>query len=314
MSVAFKDYYDVLGLTKSASKKEIKQAYRKLARMYHPDNRKTGSDERFKEISEAYEVLSDPEKKSRYDQLGPNWKAGEDFRPPTGFGNVHFDFSSDDGGHSFSGGNFRSGFSDFFETLFGDRFSGGATDRGFRSWANPPVKGYDQTAQITISLKDAYTGAKKAISLHDSESGNVRTYEVVIPPRTRNGAKIRLGGQGGKGVDGGTPGDLYLTVNIAPDARFSINGNDLEAELRLAPWEAALGAKISVPTLEGNAILTVPPGTQSGRRFRLKGKGLGKPHGDLYYKAKIVVPDRLSEKERSHYEALARESTFSPRK
>ncbi|MBN2452478.1 MAG: DnaJ domain-containing protein [Lentisphaeria bacterium] len=333
MGVAFKDYYEILGVSREATGDEIKKAYRKLARKYHPDvNREPGAEDRFKEIGEAYEVLSDAQKKKRYDSLGRNWKAGQEFRPPPGWENVRFEFSGGSGGRGFRMEDFGGGFSDFFESLFGGlEGAGGPSFAGSRRGGSffdghPPraARGQDREAEVTISLEEAYHGAAKTLSLSSRERGpdgrlhrTTKSYDVRIPPGTTEGTRIRLGGQGGAGASGGQAGDLYLAVRIAPHPVFRLQGHDLEAALRLSPWEAALGARVSVATLEGKATLTVPAGTQTGRRFRLRGKGLplagSRGRGDLYVTAAIVVPASLSPKERALLEELARESRFDPR-
>lgn len=333
MSVKFKDYYEILGVSRTASAEEIKKAYRKLARKYHPDVNKTpGAEARFKEIGEANEVLSDAEKRSRYDQLGSNWQAGQDFRPPPGFDNMHFDFQGAPGG----GRGFRpqdmGGFSDFFEMLFGQKF-GGQQFRGqpqgspFGMWESgggEEAPGRDQEAAISISLEEAYHGAVKSIRLQTTEPdarGRVqtheKTYQVKIPAGINDGARIRLAGQGARDPRGGEAGDLYLRVQIAPHPTFKVDGHDLEVALPITPWEAALGAKVTIPTLEGNASLTLPPGTESGQRLRLRGKGhrqgKGLEPGDLIVVIKIVVPKKMSSREKDLFEELARISSFKPR-
>jgi len=324
MTVKFKDYYEILGVPRSAGADEIRKAYRKLALKYHPDkNKSPGAEARFKEIAEAYEVLGDPEKRKRYDQLGTNWRAGEEFRPPPGWENVRFEFH---GGpevfEDLRGGAF-GGFSDFFEALFGGGLRG-ARAHGFEEPLGA-ARGQDHEAEITIDLADAYHGARKSIRLEMTEAGpngklhrRTRTYEVRIPPGTTEGARIRLAGQGAPGSGGGPAGDLYLTVHLAPHPRFRVLGHDLEADLPLTPWEAALGARVTVPTLEGTASLQVPPGTPSGRRLRLRGKGLPRGgtlenRGDLLAVVQIVVPPKLTPRERQLFEELARVSPFKPR-
>lgn len=326
MSVQFKDYYEILGVPRNAKPADIKKAYRKIARKYHPDvNRATEAEAKFKEVSEAYEVLRDPEKRKRYDQLGANWKQGENFTPPSGWENVHFDFQGGgpEGGRHFTFEDLGGGFSDFFETLFGH----GRDARGFsgaprQGWAQP-MRGSDHEALITISLSEAYHGAKKRIALEAQEmdeTGRVhrrkRDYSVNIPPGTTDGSTIRLGGQGGDGYDGGHSGDLLLRVRIAPQMPFVLRGHDIEVEVPITPWDAVLGATVSVPTVAGRAKLRIPPGTQTGRRFRLKGKGLPKRrgfgHGDLYAVTRIVVPENPDPEEKRLFEQLAAKSHFRP--
>jgi curved DNA-binding protein len=307
LPVAFRDYYEVLGVPRGASEEEIRAAYRKLARTYHPDvNHEPGAEDRFKEISEAYEVLRDPEKRDRYDRLGANWKAGEDVSGAEGFGG----FGGGQGGFGdvrveFGDGN---GFSDFFESLFGGRGAGARRTAGFEGFA---TRGGDQEATLEISLQEAARGGRRKISLGDG-----RDYEVEIPAGVRDGQRIRLAGEGGRGAGNGPAGDLFLRVRVKPDRRFRVDGGDLHVDLPVAPWEAALGATVEVRTLDGTARVKVPPGSSSGRRLRLRGEGMpgpGKGRGDLYATIKIVVPKKLGERERELFEQLAEASQFDPR-
>ncbi|MCI0660222.1 MAG: J domain-containing protein [Acidobacteria bacterium] len=338
MAVKFRDYYDVLGVTRTASEDEIKKAYRKLARKYHPDvnpGDKT-AEEKFKELNEAYEVLSDPEKRRRYDQLGENWKAGADFTPPPGWEGARggFDFSEIFGGGG-GGGRGPSGFSDFFDAFFG----GG---RGARAGAGFSMRGSDVEAEILLTLEEAHRGVTRTITLEAAErcpdcggSGMTKdnkmcptcrgrgfthrpkSLEVNIPAGVRDGSVIRLAGQGEPGTGNAQAGDLFLRVRINPHPLFSLVGeDDIQVELPIAPWEAALGANISVPTLDGPVEMTVPPGTQGGQRLRLRGQGLNRRRGgrgDEYVKLKIVIPAKLSPNERELFEKLAVESRFNAR-
>lgn len=329
MSVKFKDYYEILGVPRTASAEDIKKTYRKLARKFHPDvNKAAGAEARFKEIGEAYEVLSDPEKRSRYDQLGANWQAGQDFRPPPGFENMHFEFHGAPGGARGFRPQDMGGFSDFFEMLFGGQMGGQpfGTQNGsrFGRWEEEEETGRDEEASITITLEEAFHGGTKNIRLQVSEPDargrmqpQSKTYQVRIPAGITDGARIRLAGQGARGPRGGAAGDLYLRIQIAPHPMFKIDGHDLEVTLPISPWEAALGAKVTIPTLEGNAALTLPAGTESGQRLRLRGKGLGQGKGlepgDLIVHVKIVVPKKLSPRERELFEELAHVSGFKPR-
>lgn len=313
MSMTYRDYYELLGVPRSADAAAIKKAYRRLARKLHPDvNKSPEAEARFKQISEAHEVLSDPEKRRRYDQLGANWKTGDSFSPPPGWQNIRFDPRSEGVGNAFGG------FSDFFESLFG---GGGRNSFGDGSW-NVPSRGSDQEAEIAISLEEAYHGTTRQISLRRSSERDgmpgvgIKTYAVKIPPGTTDGTRIRLGGQGGTGGRGGRAGDLFLHVHIQPHPIFRINGHDLECDLPLSPWEAALGAQVQAPTLDGPASLRISEGTQGGQRLRLRGKGLPAPggtRGDLFAIIRVVIPHPLSASEKNLFEQLAAHSAFRPR-
>lgn len=323
MAVKFRDYYEVLGVSRNAGQEEIQRAYRKLARKYHPDvNKEPGAEEKFKEINEAYEVLRDPEKRAKYDQLGSNWRAGQDFRPPPGW-DVHFDFGTGPGRQDF----FWSGsgeFSDFFEMLFGGqgfrRAQAAGRSRPGAAWRQP---GADRHAALRITLEDAFHGAAKTITLQGMTTAidgavhpEVKSFEVKIPKGILPGQKIRLSGQGYEGISGGPPGDLYLEVEIEPHPVYRLEGRDLYMDLPVAPWEAALGAEVSVTTLGGTFSLKVPPGSQSGQKLRLRGKGMPNPKGtagDLYAVLKIVVPKKLTRDEKALFEKLRDVSTFHPR-
>jgi curved DNA-binding protein len=329
MAVKFQDYYETLGVGRGASQDEIQASYRKLARKYHPDvNKSPDAEEKFKQLNEAYEVLRDPKKRERYDSLGENWQAGQDFTPPPGwefFTNRPGSRGGQGFGFDFFGGNgFEespfSGFSDFFDILFGGGLGGGRTRRapsGERSGGRAP-SGQDQEAEISISLEEAHRGVRKTLTLETIEGRRrqSRTLEVNIPAGTPDGHRLRLRGQGGGGGRGGQAGDLYLRVRIAPHPLFHLNGQDLEVEVPIAPWEAALGGRIEVPLIEGRASLKLQPGVQSGQRLRLRGKGLAQRNGtqgDLYAIIKIVVPSSLSAREKELFEELARLSSFRPR-
>lgn len=325
MAVAFRDYYEVLGVPRTATQEEIQRSYRKLARKYHPDvNKAKDAEERFKEIGEAYEVLKDPDKRSKYDQLGANWKDGQEFRPPPGW-EQHFGFGPGMGGQtefrwSSSGG---GDFSDFFEMLFGGRgrSAGGRTGPGRGPvWSQA---GADQEAVVRIRLEDAFHGATRSITLQSqtvTPDGKVsvqeKNYDVKIPAGILPGQKIRLGGQGGEGVGGGPRGDLYLKVEIEPHPIFKLEGRDLTMPLQITPWEAVLGAEVQVSTLAGPVTLKVPPGSQSGQKMRLRGKGMPNPKGapgNLYVVLNIMVPRHPSARERELFEKLQETSSFNPR-
>lgn len=321
MAVKFKDYYETLGVSRSATQQEIQRAYRKLARKLHPDvNKASDAEERFKEIGEAYEVLKDPEKRRMYDELGPNWKAGQDFRPPPGWERQGFGAGPGASEFRWSGG---GGFSDFFESLFGGQ--------GFRqTWTSGrgtgPVwrqDGIDQEATIRISLDEAYHGATKPIRLESQSltpDGRVTTqeksYEVKIPPGILPGQKIRLSGQGGEGTGGGKRGNLYLKVEVAGHSLYRIEGKDLYRDLAITAWEAALGTEVEISTPSGSVTLKIRPGTQSGQKLRLRGKGMPSPKGqsgDLYVVIAIQVPSQLSQEEQQLFEELKKVSRFNPR-
>lgn len=324
MAVEFKDYYELLGVSRKASQKEIQKAFRALARKWHPDvNKAANAEKKFKEINEAYEVLKDPEKRRLYDSLGPNWQSGQNFRPPPGFENIHFDFGG--GGGPGGGG----AFSDFFDMLFGGGLGGMGRGRpkqqqgfsGFSPFGSSmggfgggpgrpqrPQRPKDTEAEITVSLEDVYRGATKTMSLETNRG--TRTYDVTIPPGISEGAKIRLSGQGAGG------GHLLLKVHIAKHKTFELKKHDLYVEVPVTPWEAVLGGKVEVPTLDGPVKMTVPAGTQGGKKLRLKGKGLpqrGGKKGNLYAVLVIKVPTELSDEERELFEKLASISAFAPR-
>lgn len=328
----YKDYYQVLGVSRDASKEEIQKAYRKLARKYHPDvSKEADAEARFKELSEAYEVLKDSEKRQKYDQFGSAWKqARQTGQAPPGWEGIQFDFGDlgQGGGFRFEGagpGFGGSGFSDFFEMLFGEGGLGGgrggmgAGMGGFRTAtrARPGTRrGADQEAPITLTLEEAARGGRRELSLTDPASGDTRTLSVNIPPGVKPGGRIRIAGHGTPGPGGGPPGDLFLRVNLAPHPHLRLDGQDLYTTVPIAPWEASLGGRATVPTLNGEVTIKIPPGTSSGRRIRLRGKGFprrkGDP-GDLYAELRIVVPEELTERERELWQELRQASNFHPR-
>lgn len=298
MGVSYHDYYETLGVGRKATEKEIKTAYRKLARKWHPDlhkdKDKTEAEEKFKQINEAYEVLSDPEKRAKYDRLGSNWREGQDFRPPPDMDGFHF-YSTTDGG--------ADGFSDFFEMLFGSGSPFGRT--AWPAGSRGPIRGQDMESDLNIPLEEAYRGGEKSLQLTTGDG--IKNLTVKIPPGVRDGSRIRLKGQGGDGLHGGGRGDLYFKVHILPHPVFKVQEEDLETEITLRPEQAALGDDVKVPTLDGPVTMKVPAGTRSGRRLRLKGKGL--PHkggrGDEYVRIRIDIPEHLSAEEEELYRRLA---------
>ncbi len=310
----FKDYYKIMGVERDATQDQIKRAYRKLARKYHPDvSKESDAEERFKEVGEAYEVLKDPEKRAAYDQLGANWKAGADFNPPPDW----------DAGFEFGGGGFTGGdagdYSDFFESLFGQGF--GAARGGGRRRSTFHARGEDHHARVLIDLEDAFNGATRTITLRHPEldaSGHVvnreRTLNVKIPKGVKEGQRIRLSGQGAPGMGEGPAGDLYLEINFKPHPLYRVEGRDLYLDLPVAPWEAALGATVKTPTPKGPVDLKIPAGTRSGQKLRLKGRGIpGTPPGDIYVIPQIVLPPASNEAAKDLYRKMEKELAFNPR-
>ncbi|MDR2503196.1 MAG: DnaJ domain-containing protein [Deltaproteobacteria bacterium] len=307
MGVEYKDYYKVLGVPRGADKEALGKAFKKLARKYHPDLN-AGDKEaeaKFKDVNEAYEVLKDDEKRRLYDQLGPNWQHGQNFKQPPGFENFRF----------FGGGGGAEGFSDFFETLFGGAGRGQAFGpdpfANFNRKMSGRERGRDVEAELSLTLNEAYQGGRKTIT---AGARGGKSLEVNIPAGIKEGARIRLAGQGG--ASPGKPfGDLYLKVRLLPHKDFTLDNNDIVYELNLAPWEAVLGIKTRVPTLDKAVELSVPPGSGSGKKFRLRGKGLGngEDKGDQYVRLNIHVPEQLEHEERELWEKLAALSKFKAR-
>ncbi|WP_153117481.1 DnaJ C-terminal domain-containing protein [Rhodocyclus tenuis] len=316
----FRDYYKILGVDKSATADEIKKAYRKQARKYHPDvSKEPDAEKRMQEVNEANEVLSDAEKRAAYDQLGSRYQAGQEFQPPPDWGSG-FEFSGRDFGGA--GGDY----SDFFANLFG---RGGAAAGGpFRSAAGQggyQMRGEDRHARILIDLADAYHGAVRTISLQApvaDESGRIvvreHSLKVQIPRGVKEGQHIRLASKGSPGIGGGPAGDLFLELSFRPDVRYRVDGRDVFTSLPVTPWEAALGASIETPTPSGPLQLKVPAGSQSGRKLRLKGRGIpapaGQDAGDLYVLLEVVLPPADSDAARHLYQEMARELAFDPRR
>jgi DnaJ-class molecular chaperone len=302
MPVKFRDYYETLGVSRTSSDDEIKKVYRKLARKYHPDlnpNNKQ-AEEKFKEVQEAYEVLGDKEKRSRYDQLGPNWKGGSDFTPPPNW-QTEFD-PSEIFGQGRAGGGFgrQSGgsFSDFFEMFFG----------GMGRGADARTMGEDSETELTLPLTEMHHGTTRKLRVQIGRSN--KTIEVRIPPGARDGSRIRVPGGGPNG------GDLYIRLKQDPNSVFTVKGDDTEVEVKISPWEAALGTTLEVPTLDGRADIRVPPGVTSGQKLRLRGQGPNirrGGRGDHFVKLKIALPRTLSAEEKRLFEELQRVSRFNPR-
>jgi curved DNA-binding protein len=345
MAVQFKDYYETLGVSRTASDDEIRKAFRKLARQYHPDvaKDKKVAEEKFKEINEAYEVLSDPAKRKKYDALGADWKQGAEFRPPPGWQGFGRSRPGAPGGQ-FEGGEFHfggTGFSDFFEQLFGSmggaRAGYGRSPFSERDFAE---RGEDVEADLMVTLEEALHGSVRPITLQRNapcpkchgvgqlkgqicpecrgtgQVSKVENYKVKIPAGVREGQRLRLAGQGEAGMGGGAAGDLYLRVRLARHPDFRIENGELHYDLALAPWEAVLGTNVSIPTLSGRVNIRIPPGTQNGQKLRVRGRGLpagAGAQGDLFVVVKIEVPSQLTERERSLWEQLAQESSFRPR-
>jgi curved DNA-binding protein len=327
MALKFKDYYETLGVARTASAEEIKKAFRSLARLHHPDvaKNKAAGEAKFKEINEAYEVLGDPDKRKRYDELGANWQDGAGgMAPPPGARRGRG--RSPQGAPDFEFGG-TTGFSDFFESFFGGQGGGGF--RSYRpdgsglneeegSFAHP---GGDVEADLLVSLEDAFRGSRRKVTLrrpgHDGVAERTDSYQVRIPAGVHDGQRIRLAGQGSAGFGGGAAGDLYLRVRLARHPDFTLEGSDLHYDLDLAPWEAVLGVQVKIPALDGATSLKVPPGTAGGSKLRLRGLGLpreGGVRGDLYATVRIQVPSVVSAEEKILWEKLAQTSAFQPRK
>ena len=327
----YKDYYQTLGVARDASQQDIQRAYRKLARKYHPDiSKEAGAEDRFKEITEAYEVLKDAEKRQKYDQFGQAWKQAErGGGPPPGWeqvifggpggGRVEYDFGGMGGG---MGG---SGFSSFFEMLFGQQAPFGGAEPGPRGGGGGGGGGYradwlrrgpDQEARIQLTLEEAASGGERSLTLADPQNGSQQTVRVKIPRGIRPGQKIRLASKGSPGSGGGPPGDLYLIVDVVPHQRFRLDGSDLHTTVPVTPWEAALGGTAQLDTLDGPVTVRIPAGSPQGRKIRLRGYGYPQAKGgkgDLYAELEVVVPSQLSPRERELFEELAKVSTFNPR-
>jgi len=307
--VEFKDYYKVMGVARDATEAQIKQAYRKLARKYHPDvSKEKDAEARFKEVGEAYEVLKSPEKRAAYDQLGQNYRAGEEFRPPPNW----------DSGFEFSGaGPGNSSYSDFFDALFGAQARSGARNRG----AFHADRGEDHHAKVMLDLEASIHGGARTFTLRMpeiDEQGRLiakeRTLNVQVPKGILAGQHIRLAGQGARASGDGKPGDLFIEVEFQPHARYQVDGRDLSLQLPVAPWEAALGASVKTPTPTGVVDLKIPPASHAGTKLRLKGRGIpAAPAGDFFVVLQIALPAANDDKARAAYAAMAAALPFDPR-
>jgi curved DNA-binding protein len=345
MAVKYKDYYETLGVPRNATDTDIKKAFRKLAREYHPDvaKNKKQAEEKFKEVNEAYEVLSDPAKRKKYDELGADWNSGAEFRPPPGWGSYRGGSAGGPQGEDFEFHFGGTGFSDFFEQLFGSRGAragGGGRHGIFTESDMGAERGRDIEGDIMVTLEEAMRGSVRSVSVRHSApcqqcggtgqrgrqlckvcggTGQVtrtETYQVKIPPGVSEGQRLRVAGRGEAGVGGGASGDLYLRVRLAKHPDFDVEEHNLIYEANLAPWEAVLGTNISVPTLNGRVNIKIPPGTHSGQKMRVRGRGLPShagANGDLIVVTRIEVPAKVTDPERKLWEQLAKESRFNPR-
>ncbi len=329
----FKDYYSILGVPKGASHDEIRKAYRKLARQYHPDvaKDKARADQKFKEINEAYEVLGDEGKRRKYDELGSNWNRSTASQPPPQW--QQWGQAAARGGGSGRARSFKfegTGFSDFFEEFFGSGGGGFAGfggaepahatgSRGGADFHEFSVRGGDVEGDIAVTLEEVLQGSVREVSMtrQNRQGGEQReTFKVRIPPGVREGQRLRVPGKGDSGMGGGGPGDLFLNVRLAPHPLFKVQGSDLVHEVDVAPWEAVLGSRVKVPTLDGRVTVRIPPGSQSGTQLRVRGRGLpagDKQSGDLLLTLNITVPDEISDSERRLWEQLAEVSDYHPR-
>ncbi|MHA3770449.1 DnaJ C-terminal domain-containing protein [Verrucomicrobiota bacterium sgz303538] len=334
MPVDYKDYYSVLGVPRNATEEEIKKAFRKLARQHHPDTAKpkdkAAAEEKFKEINEAYDVLSTPEKRRRYDELGADWeRGGGGFQPPPGGGVGGAWRGATGGGEGYEEYHFGgTGFSDFFEQFFGGRARGYGGAPGAEPFGGEyrqprgPVRGNDVEGDILVTLEEAINGSTRNISLQrvnpKTSQSETETIKVHVPPGVLDGQIIRVPGKGGQGIDGGPPGDIYLRVRIAAHPDFRIAGADLYYDLDVAPWEPVLGETIQVPTAGGGrANVRIPPGTNNGQKLRIRGQGLPKgrtgERGDLYVVITVELPKEITDEEREQWEKLKAVSRFHPR-
>jgi len=324
----YRDYYQIMGVARTATADEIKKSYRRLARKYHPDvSKEKDAEKRFKEVQEAYEVLKDPEKRAAYDQLGSDYKQGQQFRPPPDWGSG-FEFRGGPRqGRARAGASHTEefedaeGFSDFFSSLFGQRGFGGGAGGGNPFGGAGARAARDHHARVDIDLEEAYTGTTRTLELKRPDlkpDGTLdlktHTVKVTIPAGVTEGQLIRLAGQGEQSTGGGKPGDLYLEVHMKPNRLFQLDGRDVTLTLPIAPWESALGATVTVPTLGGGVDMRIPPNSQSGQKLRLRGRGLpGQTPGDQYIQLKIVVPPANTPEAKAVFEDMKQKLNFNPR-
>jgi curved DNA-binding protein len=327
----YRDYYKILGVARTATADDIKKSYRRLARKFHPDvSKEKDAEQKFKEVQEAYEVLKDPEKRAAYDQLGSEWKSGQQFRPPPDWG-AGFEFRGGprQGGRAGArrGGSAEAfeeaeGFSDFFASLFGGRGFGAGGGSGASPFGGAGARaGRDHHARVDIDIEEAFAGTTRTLELKRPDlkpdgtlDVKTHTVRVTIPPGVTDGQLIRLAGQGEHAPGGGKPGDLYLEVHLKPSNLYQVEGRDVTLTLPITPWESALGATVSVPTLGGNVDMRIPANSQSGQRLRLRGRGLpGQPPGDQYIVLKVVVPPADTPEARALFEEMKKKLNFDPR-
>ena len=315
MAVQYKDYYEILGVSRDADQSEIKKSFRKLARKYHPDVAKddANAEEKFKEVNEAYEVLGSPENRAKYDRLGANWEHGSEFTPPPGADQYGFGFDPSEGVHyeyHFDG---STGFSDFFENMFGGRSAGdpfGAFGNGQRRpHGNASVRGQDIESDLLVSLREIINGGERVLRLQTSDSDKVRTIKVKIPKGVTENQLIRCGGLGGKGVNGGKSGDLFLRVKYERHPVYRFEGHDIFSDIEIPPWECVLGSTREVSTPHGSIRMKIPANSQQGTQLRIPGRGLpdGKGgNGDFYLIIQVALPKQVNDEERKHWETLSK--------